>query len=221
MCATARATPLARTAASDRLAAQMDDIPYSRRAHQPTVLPLDTRQSGSAHVLADPSPGCEHELWRFTSDAVVMGRASGSDDQEHATNRLLDAPAASGSSRRSRSRPRARHVHHAPASSSPTALLLCEQTSHLPAVVATSTATAFGPRAAGSAAAANTRPNTNPGRRGMRDKRPEIRQWQVWSRSRSPARGRLSSYPFPSRTIDVASKVRIRARRPVASHEAC
>ena len=94
----------------------------------------------------------------------------------HATNRLLDAPAASCSSRRSRSRRRARHVHHAPAGSSPTALLLCDQTSHLPAVVATSTATAFGPRAAGSAAPANTRPNTNPGRRGMRDKRPEIRQ---------------------------------------------
>jgi hypothetical protein len=76
----ARATPLARIAASARLAAQMDDIPYSRRAHQSTVLPLDTRQSGSAHVLADPSPGCEHELRRFTSDAPVMGRASGSDE---------------------------------------------------------------------------------------------------------------------------------------------
>ena len=41
---------------------------------------LDKRQSGSAHVLADASPGCEHELCRFASDAVVMARASGSDE---------------------------------------------------------------------------------------------------------------------------------------------
>jgi hypothetical protein len=41
---------------------------------------LDKRQSGSAHVLADPSPDCEHELCRFASDPVVIGRASGSDE---------------------------------------------------------------------------------------------------------------------------------------------
>ena len=181
----ARATPLARTAASDRLAAQMDDIPDSRRAHQSTVLPLDTRQSGSAHALADPSPGCEHELWRFTSDAVVTGRASGSDDQEHATNRLLDAPAASCSSRRSRSRHRARHVHHAPAV--PRLPRCCSVTKR-------ATRQQWSPhrhrplrtQAAGSAAAANTRPNTNPGRRGMRDKTRDSPQAQRCARKVHP-----------------------------------
>ena len=55
-------------------------IPYSSR-HQRVFL-LDKRQSGSAHVLADPRPAVSTNSAASPATQVVMGRASGSDDRE-------------------------------------------------------------------------------------------------------------------------------------------
>ena len=60
----------------------MDDIRYSDEPNHRHFRFPDERQSGPGHVLPDSSPGCKLELCRFASKAVVMSRASGSDEQE-------------------------------------------------------------------------------------------------------------------------------------------